>query len=392
MVDLVTLPPPPAGKAGWPWTEETPPAPERMPDGQPWPRVSIVTPSYNQGRFLEETIRSVLLQGYPNLEYIVVDGGSTDESVAIIRKYERWLNGWVSEKDRGQSHAINKGFARATGEVFGWLNSDDYYLPGALHALMRFRAQRPEAPAWAGGWREVDMEGRAVPTPPSPLWCARWRDVDIDGRVIRQGLPRLGPKDDLAWWGRNAAIMQPSCLFSAPLFRELGGLKEDLHFAMDLDLWLGLSARGLIAGLDEAVSAARYYMGAKSLQEPAMCDAEVIAICFAHGCPEQAKQRLLDYANYCVEGQVQRYRQRLGEHREWLALLTGQKRALEGEKAVLQGEKAALEVEKRVLQSERKMLQDTLNHILNKPIVRFYRAAKQWLHSALPARRQGGDA
>jgi len=339
---LSDLPPPPAGKTGWPWTEAAPPGPELTPAGQPWPRVSIVTPSYNQGRFIEETIRSVLLQGYADLEYIIVDGGSTDDSAAVIRKYQGWLSYWVSEKDRGQSHAINKGFARATGEVFGWLNSDDYYLPGALHALMRFREQRPDAPAWAGGWCDVDMESRAQRMPFSPAWCARWRDVEMDGRVVRQGLPRLGSMDDLAWWGRKAAIMQPSCLFSASLFRDAGGLKEHLHFAMDLDLWLGLSAKGLIAGLDEAVSAVRYYPEIKSLREPAMRDTEIIAVCFAHGCLEQARQKLLDHANECAEVQVRPYRERVAE-------LTAEKRALE----------------------------DTLNFILNKPAVRFYRSVKR---------------
>ena len=103
--------------------------PETMSDGHPWPRISIVTPSYNQGQFIEETIRSVLQQGYPNLEYIIIDGGSTDNSVEIIKKYEEYLTYWVSEPDDGQYDAINKGFSRATGEIMAWLNSDDMYVP-----------------------------------------------------------------------------------------------------------------------------------------------------------------------------------------------------------------------------------------------------------------------
>src|SRR5262245_56142305 len=132
---LAELPPPPSGKTGWPWTVETPGLPAMRPDGSPWPRVSIVTPSYNQGRFIEETLRSILLQGYPDLEYIVMDGGSTDGSADIIRKYSPWLTSWISEPDGGQVAAINAGMARATGTLLNWINSDDFLLPGALEAL-----------------------------------------------------------------------------------------------------------------------------------------------------------------------------------------------------------------------------------------------------------------
>src|SRR5262249_45830023 len=119
-------------KAGWPWAAEIQNFPQMMSDGRNWPRISIVTPSYNQGRYIEETIRSVLLQGYPNLEYIIIDGGSTDETIEIIERYHDGLTFWSSEPDNGQSHALNKGFARATGQILAWINSDDMYLPGAF--------------------------------------------------------------------------------------------------------------------------------------------------------------------------------------------------------------------------------------------------------------------
>ncbi|WP_280990766.1 glycosyltransferase family 2 protein [Bradyrhizobium sp. ISRA436] len=132
---LAELPGPPSNTTGWPWTAETSPLPETRPDGSPWPRISIVTPNYNYGHFLEETIRSVLLQGYPNLEYVVIDGGSTDQSVEILKKYEPWLTRWTSEKDDGQAHAINKGLALVSGSYVNWLNSDDILLPLALRVV-----------------------------------------------------------------------------------------------------------------------------------------------------------------------------------------------------------------------------------------------------------------
>ena len=129
---LSELPSPPEAMTIWPWTRGSRPLPEKMPDGQPWPLISIVTPSFNQGQFLEQAIRSVLLQGYPRLELIVVDGGSTDGSVETIAQYETWLKHWVSERDAGPASALNKGFAFASGDILGFLNADDFYLPGCF--------------------------------------------------------------------------------------------------------------------------------------------------------------------------------------------------------------------------------------------------------------------
>ena len=170
---LKDLPPPPPGKSGWPWTEENQPLPARMSDGSEWPRISIVTPSYNYGHFIEETIRSVLLQGYPNLEYIVIDGGSTDNSVEIIQKYEKYLSYWISQPDAGQTDAINKGYSKCTGDVFVWLNSDDSYI--------NFNSLKAVAEAYVLGYKliagqclNVYDDGTEIVINPIPISFVRY--------------------------------------------------------------------------------------------------------------------------------------------------------------------------------------------------------------------------
>lgn len=211
---LAELPPPPPGRTGWPWTEESPPLPDTMPDGSPWPLVGIVTPSFNQGQFVEETIRSVLLQGYPNLEYIIIDGGSTDESIGIIRKYEPWLAYWVSEKDRGQSHAINKGFERATAEVLAWLNSDDFYWPGAFGIAVQALHDNPSAGLV---YTDCDYVDQATDT------STRIRVVDRSlAEMLRDG----------------NCVTQQTAFFTKEALDRVGPLREDLHMIMDYDLWI----------------------------------------------------------------------------------------------------------------------------------------------------------
>lgn len=172
------------------------------------PKISIVTPSYNQGQFIEETVRSVLLQDYPNLEYIIIDGGSMDNSVEIIRRYENQISYWVSEPDEGQADAVNKGYKVAKGEWLGWLNSDDVYEDGALCAVAKTAAANPDARLIYGDCNIITKGGRLVAT-----------KSNSDGtlRTILQG--------------KN--LSQPAVFIHRSVLREVGFLDANYHYALD---------------------------------------------------------------------------------------------------------------------------------------------------------------
>jgi glycosyltransferase involved in cell wall biosynthesis len=250
---LTELPPPPAAQTGWPWTEESPPLPDKMPDGRDWPRISVVTPNFNYGRFLEETIRSVLLQGYPNLEYVVTDGGSTDESVAIIRQYEPWLAHWESSPDGGQTHAINKGLKFCSGEIFNWVNSDDHLMPGALETVARiFAAESPDLilgrmlRLYTGETGDFYSGDVWVPVAPRSVYD-----------LIKHGQLGLG-------------IGQPSAFMKLDRVREVGGVREEMHFCFDwllyLDILLSRRGRAHVQTTTHALSRQRIHPEAKTVK------------------------------------------------------------------------------------------------------------------------------
>ncbi len=177
------------------------------------PSISIVTPSYNQGQFLEETIKSVLNQNYLNLEYIIIDGGSTDNSVEIIKKYEKHLKFWVSEKDRGQAHAINKGFQYCTGEIFNWLNSDDYLEPGAIQKIAA-AFEEDKIKLVAGTVRIFETETVAI--------------------VQNENLTAQG----LMCWEKDVKFVQPGVWLRRELVAKCGSIDERFHYAFDWDLYI----------------------------------------------------------------------------------------------------------------------------------------------------------
>lgn len=205
------LPSPPKGKKGWPWDEET--SPDIYKDLEQLPKISIVTPSFNQGMFIEQTIRSVLLQNYPNLEYIIIDGGSTDDTVETINKYSPWLKYWVSEKDKGQSEAINKGIMKCEGEIFNWLNSDDYYYKNSFKLIAENFADK-NAYIVAGNYRFFDDSDNT-----------KDKTIDIKlGKSLEETIALV-------------LINQPSTFFRLEIFKKLGNLNERLQCVMDQDIW-----------------------------------------------------------------------------------------------------------------------------------------------------------
>jgi glycosyltransferase involved in cell wall biosynthesis len=214
---LAALPAPASDRSGWPWREETPPSIYGVPPLNGWPKLSIVCPSFQQGRFIEETIRSVLLQNYPNLEFIVMDGGSRDETVGVIERYSSWISHWESQPDRGQSHALNKACARATGEIIGWINSDDYYLPGAFAAVVR--AYRTHGPALFYG-DDQTREGDAPALVPTRRRQVFRFQITVGGITL---------PSHATFWPRTAHQR----------------FNEMLRFTMDADFYKRLTAAGL---------------------------------------------------------------------------------------------------------------------------------------------------
>jgi glycosyltransferase involved in cell wall biosynthesis len=214
-----------------------------------FPRISIITPSFNQASFLEQTISSVIGQGYPNLEYIVIDGGSSDGSVEIIRKFESGIAYWVSEADRGQAHAINKGLQRATGDIIAYLNSDDYYLEGALSRVAEHFICHPEVDLFHGRCRVVDEHGTNI--------------------GVRSGsITRYEEILDLwdVWW-KKRNFVQPEVFWTKRITDEIGPFREDLHWVMDYEYWLRmLRARCGVDFINAELAAFRLHPSQKSRQ------------------------------------------------------------------------------------------------------------------------------
>lgn len=208
---------PASDKIGWPWSVESTSDSDLSTDRLEYPKITIVTPNYNYGRYLEETIRSILLQGYPNLELIIIDGGSTDNSFEIIKKYEPWLAYWESEPDRGQTHAINKGLAKATGEIFNWINSDDILMPGALFAIAQGMQDND---AFAGVVNNFDDRGKAERVVP--------QNITPQGLLTKFNTTNKPARQDTVYH-------QPGLWFKTEYLKKIGSLNEELNIQFDFD-------------------------------------------------------------------------------------------------------------------------------------------------------------
>jgi glycosyltransferase involved in cell wall biosynthesis len=219
-----------------------------------YPKVSIVMPSFNQGHFLETSIRSVLAQDYPNIEYILVDGGSKDDSLEIIQRYQSHFTWWVSEKDKGHADALNKGFSHATGEILAWLNSDDTYFPGAVSEAVAFLQEHPEVGMVYADADLIDDDGNTI-----GKFAAKQTDYT---RLLRG----------------SVHIPQATTFFRADLWRQVGPLDLSLFFSFDYDLWVRLAKVSQIRYLPRRWACFRMHNLGKSVKNDDLCYPDMLAV------------------------------------------------------------------------------------------------------------------
>jgi len=229
------------------------------------PLVSIITPTFNQARYIEATIQSVLLQDYPHIEYMIVDGGSQDGTVDVIKKYERRsgvtppIAWWVSEKDKGQTDAINKGFAHANGEILAWLNSDDTYEPGAISAAVKYLQEHPEVGMVYGDCNFINEDGHVI---------GKFGSAQTDQRLLRQGYVH---------------IPQQTVFFRADLWKRVSPLDHSFYFAMDYDLWTRLAARTQLKYVPQTWANFRLHTTGKTIVADDRCWPEMVRVHYRDG-------------------------------------------------------------------------------------------------------------
>ena len=226
---------------------------------RPLPLVTVVTPSFNQARFLEETINSVLNQTYPNLQYIIMDGGSSDGSLEIIKKYAARLAHWVSEKDSGQTDAINKGFALAKGEILAWLNSDDTLLPNAIEEAVAYLSEHPETGMVYGDANYIDENSRVR---------GKFPAAETDLPRLRRGYVH---------------IPQQASFFRRSLWEQVGPLDPKFFFAMDYDLWVRLAEKTGLKYIPRTWANFRLHADAKTISADDQCWPEMLKVHFRNG-------------------------------------------------------------------------------------------------------------
>ena len=227
---------------------------------KPMPLVSIITPSFNQAAYIEETIKSVLEQNYPRIEYIIIDGGSTDSSLEIIKNYEKELAFWISEKDKGQTEAINKGFSRASGDLLAWLNSDDTYEPRAIGEAVRFLMENPDVGMVYADCNFINEKSEVV---------GKFNAAQTDLKRLRQGYVH---------------IPQQTMFFRAELWKQVGPLDDSFYFAMDYDLWTRIAAQTEIRYLAGRTWANfRMHTSGKSIAADDRCWPEMLRVHYRDG-------------------------------------------------------------------------------------------------------------